>query len=185
MPQAPVIVWFRYDLRLSDNPALSKAAASGGPVICLYIREETGTGQRAMGAAAAWWLAQSLRALMADLERLGQRLVLRSGKAAEVLAAMIAETGAGSVVWNRRYDAGGIATDKAIKSDLAARGITAESFGANLLREPWEVKSAVGEPMKVFTPFWRAHQRLGDIRAPLRAPTSLPAPAGPVASETV
>ncbi len=185
MPQAPVIVWFRDDLRLSDNPALSKAAASGGPVICLYIREETGTGQRAMGAAAAWWLAQSLRALMADLERLGQRLVLRSGKAAEVLASVIAETGAGSVVWNRRYDAGGIATDKAIKRDLAARGITAESFGANLLREPWEVKSAVGEPMKVFTPFWRAHKRLGDIRAPLRAPTALPALSGPVASDTV
>jgi len=185
MPQAPIIVWFRDDLRLSDNPALTKAAGSGAPVICLYIRETPGAGQRAIGAAAGWWLAQSLRALAASLEALGQRLVLRSGKAADVLDAVIAATGATAVVWNRRYDAGGIATDKVIKSDLTARGITVESFGATLLREPWEVKSAAGEPMKVFTPFWRAHQRLDDIRPPLRAPTALPALAEPIASDSL
>jgi len=33
----PVIVWFRDDLRLSDHPALHAAAATGAPVICLYV----------------------------------------------------------------------------------------------------------------------------------------------------
>ena len=38
---APLIVWFRNDLRLTDNPALSHAAKSGQPVIALYILDET------------------------------------------------------------------------------------------------------------------------------------------------
>ena len=37
--EKPVIVWFRRDLRLSDNPALNWAVKSGKPVIALYIYE--------------------------------------------------------------------------------------------------------------------------------------------------
>jgi deoxyribodipyrimidine photo-lyase len=183
MSQAPLLVWFRDDLRLGDHPALSRAAASGAPVICLYIRETPTGSQRAIGAAAGWWLAQSLRALDASLRGIGNSLVLRSGTAEEVITDVAAATGARTVLWNRRYDAGGIAVDKALKASLREGGTEVESLPGNLLREPWEVKSAVGDPMKVFSPFWRAHQRLGDIRAPLRAPSALPAFAGPLPSE--
>ncbi|MBU3970277.1 MAG: deoxyribodipyrimidine photo-lyase, partial [Alphaproteobacteria bacterium] len=30
---APVILWFRQDLRLADNPALAAAVATGRPVL--------------------------------------------------------------------------------------------------------------------------------------------------------
>ena len=30
---SPVILWFRRDLRLADNPALTQALASGRPVV--------------------------------------------------------------------------------------------------------------------------------------------------------
>lgn len=183
MSQDPAIVWFRDDLRLADHPALARAAATGAPVICLYIREEPAQGQRPLGAAARWWLAGSLRALDGALRGMGQRLVLRSGAASDVIPAVIAASGARTVLWNRRYDAGGIAVDTAIKADLAARGIAVASLPGNLLREPWEVKSGAGDPMKVFTPFWRAHQRLGDIREPLRRPTALTPFSGALASE--
>ena len=33
---AAVLMWFRNDLRLSDNPALHAAAASGAPVVPVY-----------------------------------------------------------------------------------------------------------------------------------------------------
>ena len=38
--QAPVIVWFRRDLRLSDNAALAAAAKSGAPLLPLYILDD-------------------------------------------------------------------------------------------------------------------------------------------------
>ncbi len=34
---SPVIVWFRQDLRLADNPALHAARQTGQPLICIYI----------------------------------------------------------------------------------------------------------------------------------------------------
>src|SRR3954451_19759454 len=59
----PIILWFRDDLRLSDHPPLhaaAKAAATtGAPVICLYVLDDAAG--RALGAAARWWLGQSLQ----------------------------------------------------------------------------------------------------------------------------
>ena len=80
-PSAPVVVWFRRDLRLSDNPALANAVRSGRPIIPLYILDET-QGLRAPGGTSLWWLGKSLEQLAAALEKLGSRLVLRCGAAA-------------------------------------------------------------------------------------------------------
>ncbi|MCX6887258.1 MAG: deoxyribodipyrimidine photo-lyase, partial [Verrucomicrobia bacterium] len=37
MSTTPYIVWFRLDLRLTDNPALSAASKAGASVIPLFI----------------------------------------------------------------------------------------------------------------------------------------------------
>ncbi|MGB7120198.1 MAG: deoxyribodipyrimidine photo-lyase, partial [Bradyrhizobium sp.] len=78
---APCIVWFRDDLRLSDHPALHAAAATKHPMIYLYVRDETSrqAGARPIGGAARWWLAQSLRALEKRLGTAGVPLLLRKG----------------------------------------------------------------------------------------------------------
>ena len=185
MSQKPVVVWFRDDLRLSDHPALAAACDTGAPVVCLFVLEDDTPGRRNTGGAARWWLARSLRSLDSGLRSLGNRLILRAGRAADVVPAVLAETGATRLVWNRRYDAGGIAVDSAIKASLKDSGIVATSFPGNLLREPWEVKSAAGDPMRVFTPFWRAHQKLGSLRLPLRAPGGIPTPDAPVDSDSL
>ena len=185
MSQKPVVVWFRDDLRLSDHPALATACDTGAPVICLFVLEDDTPGRRNTGGAARWWLARSLRSLDSGLRSLGNRLILRAGRAADVVPAVLAETGATRLVWNRRYDAGGIAVDSAIKASLKDSGIVATSFPGNLLREPWEVTSAAGDPMRVFTPFWRAHQKLGSLRLPLRAPGGIPTPDAPVDSDSL
>ena len=58
---APVILWFRRDLRLADNPALNHAAETGRPVIPVYILDDAGDG-RSRGAASMWWLDKIGRA---------------------------------------------------------------------------------------------------------------------------
>ena len=57
----PIIVWFRQDLRLADNPALHAAADSGQPIIPLFIRDTAGDWRP--GAASRYWLRHSLAAL--------------------------------------------------------------------------------------------------------------------------
>lgn len=154
----PVIVWFREDLRLSDNPALAAAAETGAPVICLYIRETGSLQARAPGGAAMWWLNQSLRALATSLEALGARLVLRSGNPETVLRALIRETGADSVFWSRRYTQAERTSDTGLKAALKDSGINVRSFNARLLMEPWTLKTGAGSYYRVFTPFWRSLQ---------------------------
>ena len=69
--------WFRDDLRLADNPALTCAAESDA-VLCLYILDEDGA-RRPLGGAARWWLSRSLAALSAALARKGGRLDILRG----------------------------------------------------------------------------------------------------------
>ena len=178
-PDAPVIVWFRRDLRLADHPALHAAARSGRPVIPLYVLDET-PGVRAPGAAARWWLDRSLRALAGDLQARGSQLILSRGVAAEIVADLAEETGAASVVWSRLYDGGAIVRDTALKAALKDSGMEAESFNAALLSEPWALKTKTGGTYKVFTPYLKAlRASIGDMSlhdAPkrLRAPRSWP-----------
>ena len=170
------IVWFRRDLRLSDNPALARALESGRAVVPLFVLDEETEGLRGVGAASRWWLHYSLQALDASLRRLGSRLVLRRGPAEKILANLAAECGARSVLWNRVYDPPSRERDARLKKALSERGLEVESFNANLMFEPWEVKTQSGDAFKVFTPFWRACRALSPAGAPLPAPKSLPAP---------
>ena len=85
------IVWFRSDLRLSDNPALIKALESGRPVVPVFLLDEETDGVRRLGAASRWWLHYSLHALDASLRRLGSRLILRRGPAEKVIGELVAE----------------------------------------------------------------------------------------------
>jgi deoxyribodipyrimidine photo-lyase len=153
---SPAIVWFRRDLRLADNPALAAAVASGRPVLPLFVLEDDADRAWAPGGAARWWLSRNLAALRDDLGKAGTELVIRRGKAEQVVPALARETGAGEVHWNRRYEPAAIASDTAIKAALREAGLEVHSHNASLLFEPWTIATKAGRPFRVFTPFWRA-----------------------------
>lgn len=77
-------MWFRRDLRLSDNPALaaaSRGAGSDGEVVVL-VCDDTRL-RRPSGAARLAFLSGSLAALE---ESIGGDLVVRSGRPEDVVA---------------------------------------------------------------------------------------------------
>jgi deoxyribodipyrimidine photo-lyase len=180
----PVIVWLRDDLRLSDHPALAAAAKAGTPVIGLYVLDEESRGVRPLGGAARWWLAQSLRRLRASLLAAGADLVLRRGAAAEVIPEMARAAKASAVVWNEIAQAPQLAIAKTVAAELAKAGIDSQSFPGDLLASPHDIRNRDGRGLRVFTPFWRRVQALGEVPAPLPAPKRLTTVAG-VASETL
>ncbi len=167
---APVIIWFRRDLRLRDNHALSAAVETGKPVIALYIREPEKTKNGPLGSAQAWWLHHSLKALSQALEKSGVPLLLKSGAADTVLGDLIDKTGADALYWNRRYDPNGIAVDGPLKDALKGDGIDVQSFAGQLMHEPSMLKTKTGGPYRVYTPFWRALEADGEPDEPLPAP---------------
>ncbi len=179
-PSGPSIVWFRQDLRLSDNPALTAAVVRGGPVIPVYIWAPEEEGAWPPGAASKWWLARSLAALSAELEKRGSRLTVRRGPTDEAMARLVAETGASAVFLNRRYEFAPSGRDGRILTSLCDRGLIAEGFNGNLLFEPGTVANRAGKPYRVFTAYWLAcmsrpiaHQS-PDAPKRLRPPESWP-----------
>ncbi|MBK5957128.1 deoxyribodipyrimidine photolyase [Rhodoplanes elegans] len=181
MPNAaspPTLVWFRDDLRLADNPALTAAAGGDGPVVAVYVLDDESPGVRPLGGASRWWLAGSLRALAADLRARGVHLVLRRGPAAQVVPTLVEEIGAAEVVWNRRYDPAAAAVDDTVADALAARGVGVASFQASLLVEPAQMRTKTGGAYGVFTPFLRALLARPAPRSALPAPKTLRGVAG-------
>jgi deoxyribodipyrimidine photo-lyase len=136
----PIIVWFRDDLRLSDHPALHTAAKAGAPVVCLYVLDEASPA-RALGGAARWWLAQSLRALQTGLQAADAQLVLRGGEAAKTIAAVAREANANAVYWNDIAQAPHRAAANRAMAALAAIGVGAQDFAGDLLVAPENIRN--------------------------------------------
>ena len=176
MESKPAIVWFRRDLRTADNPALI-AACRHGSVVPVFISAPGEDERWAPGAASRWWLHHSLSALDNSLRAAGSRLIVRRGPTMDTLLALIRETGAGSVYWNRLYEPAALKRDAQVKESLRKSGLQAESFNSALLHEPWTLKNRQGKPFQVFTPYWKTCQEQGEPGRPAPEPRSIPSPA--------
>lgn len=162
----PVILWFRQDLRLTDNRALFQALSTGQPILPLYILEDKRI--RDIGAAALWWLHQSLK----DLENNLNYLCFRRGCPKEIFKDLIAKTGATQVFWTRRYDPEGKKTDLALETLLSEQGISCHSVSSSFLFEPGTILNKSGKPFQIFTPYWKhCREALGTMSIIPRPPS--------------
>jgi deoxyribodipyrimidine photolyase len=122
IPEAPIIVWFRRDLRLADHAALIAAEAAGAPILPLYVLDDETPGRFRAGGASRWWLHSSLEALDGALAKLGRSLVLRGGPAPSALDALLAETGATAIFATRGYEPWEAKLEQDIAKLCATRG---------------------------------------------------------------
>ncbi len=184
MTVAPILVWFRNDLRLADQPALHQAAAEGLPVLPLYVLDDTAAGPWRIGGASRWWLHHSLDALKTDLQLMGSDLVLRRGDTVEIIAEIANQAGAARVYCSQQFEPWACALEQRLHDALAGDGITLRRFSGSLLHTPEAVRTKAGQPFQVYTPFWRALCAT-EIRTVRPAPSSLPAPAAWPESEAL
>lgn len=153
------IMWFRDDLRLIDNDALTwavqTASEKGTTLLPVFIHEvPTDHAVRPLGQAAYWWQQTSLVALREDLKAHGLPLLELVGDPVELVPAIARALNASAVAWCRRYDLPRRSIDAEVKAALAkSEGTEVHSFPGYLLTEPWEVQTTTGGGYKVFTPF--------------------------------
>ena len=143
------LCWFRQDVRLADNPALTYALAHHAQVVCVYLHTVP---VEVDPPASLWWQQQAILDLA---EQLQGRLIYCTGDAQTHLQTLIAEYAIQAVYWNRVYDSVGIARDTALKAWLLDRGVSVQSFPGNSLYEPWRIVKRDGTPYRVFTPFYK------------------------------
>lgn len=171
------IVWFRQDLRLADNPALSEACHECDVIIPLFIADPMEQSVSELGEASCVWLHHSLSDLQASLRTKNSELYLVKGDSLTVLQSIIEKTGANRLFWNRCYDPKTIERDTEIKQILSH--CQPRTFNGLLLQEPWQNLKGDGTPYRVYTPYWRAaaakFHESPDLLKPCKAPRTLPA----------
>ena len=139
-----VIIWFRRDLRIYDNPALVKACSFAQPVIPVFLWSDSEEEKLGVGGASKVWLEQALGVFSATLrERFGSRLILRKCLSSQSeLLSLVKETGAKRVVWSALYEPQMQQRDAAIKTALGQAGVSVEEEHGYLLHRPDQLSVA-------------------------------------------
>ncbi len=142
-----VIHWFRRDLRVSDNVALSEAARRAENVVPVFIFEDAFRTGPDVGAARLAFLLQSVESLRKNLAELGHSLVIRCGKSEEILPRLCQETGAQAVFANKRYEPYAQRRDERITAALLNAGVGFELFKDAVVWEEQEILTQTGKSL--------------------------------------
>ncbi|MBF96001.1 MAG: Deoxyribodipyrimidine photo-lyase [Alphaproteobacteria bacterium MarineAlpha9_Bin4] len=164
------LVWFRKDLRLSDNPAIN-AAKNYENIYPLFIMDEDIFENKSLGGASLWWLENSLELLNRNIQN---NLKILRGDSLKIIPKLCEDLEINAVFWNRCYEADRIKKDSKLKKKLLDNSIEVKSFNSSLLWEPWDIKNKSGNPYKVFTPFFKSGcLTSSNPRTPISKPDNL------------
>ncbi len=156
-----ILFWFRKDLRLDDNTALHQAALdAGGDVVPFYASEPALLARPDLSATRVRFVLESLADLHDAIVRAGSTLVLDHGDAVATVTRAARLAAVDAVYWNDEYEPALVARDAAVERALLAAGVRVRRFHDRLLVAPGAVRTGAGTPFEVFTPFWRACERV-------------------------
>ena len=147
------IVWFRNDLRLTDNPAWAAATIEHDRVAALFVVDPRLWSE---GGRRTDLLAAHLRSLDASLAERGGRLMVRRGDPVRIVSDMARHLSA-AVYGNRDVSPYATRRDAAV---AALPGFEMRWFQGRWVHGPGRVVTGRGEPYRVFTPFHKQWQAL-------------------------
>ncbi len=181
MSKRLAIVWFRRDLRLHDNEALSEALKCADEVLPVYIfdpREWQGTlphsGLPKVGAHRARFILECVADLRENLRRRGSNLLLRIGKPEEVLVKLTEENHASWVFCNRERTQEELTVQNAVEQNLWTIGREVYYTRGKLLYYTADLPFPITQTPDVFTQFRKETERITPVREPLPAPGKVP-----------
>src|SRR5437588_790696 len=148
------IHWFRRDLRLRDNPALSSALAACDRVYGAYAAGEL----TSLNSRQRAFVDGCLKQLRANLERRDASLTILEGAPEDALAAMARRVGATAVYAARAYSGVDARVERAVAQALRSIGVDLRLYRGHAVHEPEAVAElkagSRNEGYRVFPPFY-------------------------------
>ena len=169
------LVWFRRDLRLTDNTALHHALREAESIVPVFTFDPQILKSPDVGGRRVAYLLACLDSLDKNLRHLGGRLILRAGDPVGVLRQLAKESGAEAVFWNKDYEPFALKRDAAVAAMCQSEGLAVRDFHDQCLQPPGGVLKQDGIPYTVFTPFSRVWKEK-PVAAPLARPRSVRVP---------
>ncbi|SPP64472.1 cryptochrome/photolyase family protein [Nitrospira lenta] len=147
------LVWFRRDLRLHDQPALTAACQECDEVLPLFVFDEPLLQSREFGSACVNFMLGCLHELSTSLAGRGLVLQWRRGEPVEAVVQAARESKAEVVYWNRDYEPAAIERDRRVQLALAEQGIRTQTFTDHVVFETEEIRGATGDPLQRYSAY--------------------------------
>ena len=179
MKQQRVIVWFRQDLRIHDNEALTDALKSGEEVIPVYVFDErifkgkTRFGFKKTENFRAKFIIESVLDLKKSLNALGSNLIVRIGKPEEEIFKIARKAKSSWVFCNRERTREEIEVQDALERNLWSVGQEVRFSRGKMLYYTQDLPFPITHCPDVFTSFRKEVEKFVQIREPLPAPKEI------------
>src|SRR5690554_1444285 len=158
------LMWFRNDLRLTDNPALHHSLQASEQLHGCFIVCQQFIDEHPINPRQLWFIGQHLRLLQQAFSRAGRAFtLLQVSRAADIPAALVAlcrEQNISRLAFNAEYPLNETRRDTAAVTALEAAGVVCKRYHDRALVPPGMPSSQQGNVYKAYTPFARAWRTL-------------------------
>ena len=159
------IFWFRRDLRLTDNTALSHALAVGQFTLPVFIFDINIIDELEQNDPRISFIYEQLKKIHHKLAQKGAGLVVLKGDPEKVFKKLIDTYPVKKVYFNKDYEPYALARDQKVEKLLKTHHIQVFQFKDHVLMEPDQVLKADGLPYTVFTPYKNAWMKTIDLHS--------------------
>ncbi|MGZ3754315.1 MAG: DASH family cryptochrome [Mucilaginibacter sp.] len=175
------IVWFKTNLRLSDNECLFKAIAENDEVIPVYCLDDshfadTVFGFKKTGSFRAQFLLEALTDLDSELRGLGSGLLILRGEPGLELFKLAQSSKATKVYAQQEFAPEEVQTEKRVKQVLSPLGCDVLTFECRNLIHPDDLPFSISQMPEVFTDFRKQIESKLKIRPVFHKPTAITSP---------
>ncbi|MDO8366541.1 MAG: DASH family cryptochrome [Saprospiraceae bacterium] len=174
------IVWFRQDLRLHDNEALSTALRMAEEVVPIYIFDErvflgkTRSGFPKTGRFRAKFILESVQDLRDNIQKLGGKLFVRVGRPESILSEMAQQLKASWVICNRERTQEEVLVQDGLEQKLWGIGVELLYTRGKMLYHTQDLPVPVHHTPDAFTQFRKETEHITPVREPLPSPAAFP-----------
>ncbi len=179
MSDRKVILWFRNDLRLQDNEALTEACDSGATVYPIYVFDDrvfkgkTKYGFRKTDVYRAKFILESITDLRKQLQDRGSDLIIKLGKPEEVILELAKELKSSWVFCNRERTDEELKVQDALEKSLWSIGQEVRYSRGKMLYYTADLPFPITHAPDVFTQFRKEVEKIVPVRPPLAVPETL------------
>jgi len=154
------IMWFRRDLRLTDNAALYHALKNNNPVLPIFIFDKNILDELTDKAdKRVTFIYNAISEMQSQLLKLGSSLAVFYTKPIDAFKTLLQQYNVEKVFTNYDYEAYAIDRDNAIATLLSEHNATLHTYKDQVIFDKQEVIKDDGKPYTVFTPYskrWKA-----------------------------
>ena len=168
------IVWFRRDLRLHDQSAMTAACEECDEIIPLFVFDEPLLQSHGYGSACVNFMLGCVKSLGSSLARLGIPLQWRRGEPIEEVVRAARDWNPDIVYWSRDYEPRAKVRDLEVCQQLNQMGVSVRTFKDHVVFEAQEVRGATGEALQRYSAYRARWWAKWHSTKPM--PCSLPSP---------